>query len=37
MSAPSRATPIVLTIGTALTAVALLWDRLEAPLMKALS
>jgi len=27
----------VLTIGTALTAIALLWDRLEAPLMKALS
>ena len=36
-SAPSRATPIVLTIGTALTAIARLWDRLEAPLMKALS
>lgn len=34
---PSRATPIVLAIGTILTLIALVWDRLEAPLMKALS
>lgn len=34
---PSRATSIVLAIGTAMTVVALLWDLLEAPLMKALS
>ncbi|MFW2853725.1 hypothetical protein ACM61V_17775 [Sphingomonas sp. TX0543] len=34
---PSRATPIVLAIGTALTLVVLIWGRLEAPLMKALS
>lgn len=34
---PSRATPIVLAVGTALTMIALLWDRLEAPLMQALS
>lgn len=34
---PSRATPILLAVGTALTVVALLWGRLEAPLMKALS
>lgn len=34
---PSKATPVVLAIGTAMTVVALLWDRLEAPLMKALS
>ena len=34
---PSSATPIVLAIGTVLTVVALIWDRLEAPLMKALS
>lgn len=37
VSLPSRATPIVLAIGTALTVIALIWDRLEAPLMKALS
>ncbi len=37
MPLPSRATPIVLAIGTTLTVIALLWDRLEAPLMKALS
>lgn len=34
---PSRAIPIVLAIGTALTVIAILWDRLEAPLMKGLS
>jgi mercuric ion transport protein len=34
---PSRATPIVLAIGTVLTVIALIWDRLEAPLMTALS
>lgn len=34
---PSRATPILLAIGTALTLIALLWARLEAPLMRALS
>lgn len=34
---PSRATPIMLAIGTALTLIALIWDRLEAPLMKVLS
>lgn len=34
---PSRSTPILLALGTALTVIALLWDRLEAPLMKALS
>lgn len=34
---PSATTPIVLAIGTTLTVIALLWDRLEAPLMKALS
>lgn len=34
---PSRATPILLAIGTALALVALIWNRLEAPLMKALS
>lgn len=34
---PSRATPIVLAIGTTLTLVALRWDHLEAPLMNALS
>ena len=37
MPLPSRATPILLTVGTILTVIALLWDRLEAPLMKALS
>ncbi|WP_310107411.1 mercuric transporter MerT family protein [Sphingomonas sp. BE138] len=34
---PSRATPIMLAIGSALTLIALIWDRLEAPLMKAIS
>jgi len=34
---PSRGTPIVLMIGTALTLIALIWDRLEALLMEALS
>ena len=34
---PSRATPIMLTIGTTLTLTALIWDRIEAPLIKALS
>ncbi|MBW6532763.1 hypothetical protein KZ820_18625 [Sphingomonas sp. RRHST34] len=34
---PSRVTPIVLAIGTALTLIALIWDRLESPLMKLLS
>lgn len=34
---PSRATPIVLALGTAMTLIALIWDRVEAPLMKALS
>lgn len=37
MPLPSRATPILLTVSTALTVTALVWDRLEAPLMKALS
>lgn len=37
LALPSRATPIVLTIGTALMVIALMWDRLEAPLIKALS
>jgi mercuric ion transport protein len=37
MPLPSHATPIVLATGTVLTLVALLWDRLEAPLMTALS
>ena len=34
---PSRATPIMLTIGTTLTLTALIWDRIEATLIKALS
>lgn len=34
---PSRVITIVLAVGTAMTVIALLWDRLEAPLMKALS
>ncbi|SEM04927.1 mercuric ion transport protein [Sphingomonas palmae] len=34
---PSRMTPIVLAIGSALTLIALVWDHVEAPLMKALS
>ena len=34
---PSRATPTMLAIGTALTLIAVIWDHLEAPLMKALS
>ena len=34
---PSSAIPVVLAIGTTLTLIALVWDRLEAPLMKALS
>ncbi|HEX7852062.1 MAG TPA: hypothetical protein VF503_00010 [Sphingobium sp.] len=37
MPLPSRVAPIALAIGTALTLIALVWDRLEAPLMKALS
>lgn len=34
---PSRATPIMLAIGSGLTLIALIWDCLEAPLMKAIS
>jgi mercuric ion transport protein len=34
---PSRTTPVMLAIGTAMTVIALLWDQIEAPLMKALS
>ena len=34
---PSSTTAIVLSIGTALALIALVWDRLEAPLIKALS
>lgn len=34
---PSRATPVVLVIGTAMMLVAMVWDRLEAPLLKVLS
>lgn len=34
---PARSTPIILSAGTILTLIALIWDRLETPLMKALS
>lgn len=34
---PSRATLILLAVGTILTVIALLWDRFEVPLMKALA
>jgi mercuric ion transport protein len=37
MPLPSRATPILLAIGTVLTLIAFAWDLLEAPLMNALS
>ena len=37
LTLPSRTTLALLTAGTALTFVALAWDRLEAPLMKAVS
>ena len=37
LPSPSPATPIALAVGTALTLVALMWDRFEAPLMKAVS
>jgi mercuric ion transport protein len=34
---PAKATPVALTIGTVLTIAAVLWDKLEAPLIRALS
>lgn len=34
---PSRSTPVILTIGTILTLIAVLWDHFEAPLMNLLA